>query len=597
MAENSGFFNAKLTDGIYDRRYNAKDYRNNLGAIISNGVLRAGDGKDSDLKVQVVGGGMGYTVAIGRAWINGAYYYNDATWTPDMSKDGGDEIAVGSPVLPRIDRIVLRYNENDAVRDVHIKKLEGTPADPPVAPAIVREGGIYDIVLADIYIKRGATTLSQTDVTDQRPNGAMKEVQQEDGSWTTVDGDNLCGWITTPIGYNGFFAYLDGKVTDRINAYNEEWQGMKDKWASITLFTKYQDRVTLEETTKTMTVPIIQYTPEVDILDIYVNGIYAYPNDDYIVNGNIVTFTIEKPVGTEISFSVYKSIDPTGDINSFMGMLTDLQNQVNDLSNLDEYRYICTGVDDNIKLSEMCASFFDGNPQDGKEIKINVYGSFVATTPNSGEGVINNRRKWIDVSPNGTTSRKITIDFSNCSKLAFPIEDSSYNIIFNGKDMTIIGASVEAINISNNCAIQAFSSTSGNIKAVRCRFELSGNISTFISQTGTFDDCIGNCSVVSGEGYCFSTSTNGLIRIMGGEYKAYTLATSSNSMVVKQNESGAVLVAYGMNCPTVSKENYRQTHAVNATAGYAQVTDTITTLPVVAGTIRTTIPANKPDRG
>lgn len=597
MAEHSGFFNAKLIDGVYDRRYNAKDYRNNLGAIISNGVLRAGDGKDSDLKVQVVGGGMGYTVAIGRAWINGAYYFNDSTWTPDSSKEGGDEIAVGNPLLPRIDRIVLRYNENDAVRDVYIKKLEGVPAESPVAPAIVREGGIYDIVLADISIKRGATTLNQSDVTDQRPNGAMKEVQQEDGSWTTVDGDNLCGWITTPIGYNGFFGYLDSKLNERLNEYNEEWSGMKDDWASVTLFTKYQDRITLDSTVKSVQVPIIQYNPDSDILDIYINGIYAYPDDDYTREGNIINFTIEKPIGTEIAFSVYKSIDPRGDINSFMEMLTDLQNQVNDLSNLDEYRYICTGVDDNIKLSAMCSSFFEGNPQDGKEIRINVYGEFVATTPNSGEGLVNNRWKWIDVSPNGVTSRKITLDFSNCSKIVIPVSNTGYNIIFNGRDMTIIGASVEAINTATNTVIQAFSSTSGTIKADRCRFELAGYMRTFIAETGTFNDCIGNCSVVSGEGYCFNTNANGLIRIIGGEYKAYTLATSSDSAVIRQSDAGAVTVAYGVNCPTVSKQNYRQTHAVKATGGTSQVTDMITLLTVSGGTARQTISANKPDRG
>ena len=53
--EHSGFFNAKLVDGIYDRLYNAEDYRGNLGAIISNGVRRS---KDDDLKVQAVGGSI-----------------------------------------------------------------------------------------------------------------------------------------------------------------------------------------------------------------------------------------------------------------------------------------------------------------------------------------------------------------------------------------------------------------------------------------------------------------------------------------------------------------------------------------------------------
>lgn len=597
MAEHSGFFNARLVDGVYDRRYNANDYRNNLGAIISNGVRRSGDGQDSDLKVQVVGGGMGYTVAIGRAWINGAYYFNDATWTPDMSHDGGDEIAVGTPTLARIDRIVLRYNENNNVRSVYIKKLEGTPSASPVAPDPVREGGIYDIVLADINIGIGATTLSQSNVTDQRGNGAMKETEDEEGNITLVEGDNLCGWITTPIGYPQFFQYLDEKVLEKINQYNDEWKSMKDDWASVTLFKKYEDSITLTETVTSVTVPIVQYDPTgVDILEVFVNGTYKREGVDYTRNGNVITFALEKIAGTTIAFSVYKSIDGTG-LGSVLDEITELQNQLAELSNLDEYRYICTGVDDNKKLSEMCSAFFEGNPQDGKEIRINIYGDFVATTPNSGSGVINSRYKWIDVSPTGSTSRKITLDFSNCRKIILPIPNGSYNIVFNGKDMTIIGASVEASNTYNTTAIQVFGSTDGNIKAVRCRFDLEGYHRTFIGETGTYDECIGNCTVLNGEGYCFYTNANGMIRIMGGEYKAYTLATSSNSMVIKQTDTGAVVVAYGVNCPTVSKQNYRQTHAINATGGYAQVTDMITTLTVTAGTVRTTIPANKPDRG
>ena len=590
MAERSGFFNARLVDGAYDRRYNADDYRGNLGAIISNGVRRAGDGKDSDLKVQAVGGSMDYTVAIGRAWINGAWYFNDSTYM--------GTVPPANVTLPRKDRVVLRFNSTANVRSITLAYLEGVPSENPQYPEPQRldDGSIYDIVLADIDVGAGATTINQSNITDQRPNGAMKEIVNDDGSISTVDGDNLCGWITTPIGYAGFFSYLDGKVLDKINEYNEEWNSMKDDWASVTLFTKYEARETLTATTTSMDVPIIQFNPDTDIIDIYVNGIYAFKGDDYVINGNVVNFTIEKPIGTEISFSVYKSIDSRGDVNSFIVMLTELQNQVNELSNLDEYRYICNGVDDNVRLSEMCNAFFDGT-DDGKELKINIYGEFRCSAPVGGDGTSVSRYRWITVSPAGSVSRKITLDFSNCSKITVPMQNGSYNIMFYGKDMTIIGASVEAGNTSANTAMEIFSSTDGNIKAVRCRFNITGYHKTFIAETGTFDDCIATCTVMNGEAYCFATNSNGLIRIIGGEYKAYTMSTSSNSMVVKQTDAGAVLVAYGMNCPVVSRQGYRQTHAINATGGYAQVTDTITTLTVVAGTIRTTIPANKPERG
>ena len=574
MAQHSGFFNAKLVDGVYDRLYNAEDYRGNLGAVISNGVRRSGD---DDLKVQAVGGSMDYTVSIGRAWINGGWYFNDSTYIPNADPDD-TLINIGNTTLPRIDRIVVRFNSNDAVRDIRIARIEGTPSSNPVAPEPVRTDKIYDIVLADIYVGAGAVTINQTNITDRR---ADKDV---------------CGWITTPVGYDDFFVSVDGKVLDHINIIDAEWQTMKDNWASVTLFTKYEAKETLVSTTTSMSVPINQFNPDTDILEVFVNGIYAYEGDDYTTEGKTVNFTIEKPIGTEIAFSVYKSIDGTGDVNSLLDMITEVQNQIAELSNLDEYRYVCNGIDDNVKLSEMCSAFFDGT-DDGNEIKINVYGNFKCSAPVGGDGTSTSRFRWIAVSPAGTVSRKITLDFSNCSKITVPITGGSYNIMFYGRDMTIIGASVEATQTETNTAMEIFSSTNGNIKAVRCRFNITGYHRTFIAETGTFDDCIATCTVMNGEGYCFYTNSEGLLRIMGGEYKAYTQASTSNSMVVKQIDSGAVVVTYAMNCPVVSKQGYRQTHAINATGGTAIVRDTITTLTVTAGTVNSTISANKPDRG
>ena len=71
--QKSGFFNALNNNGVYDRKYNANDYSDNLAVIISNGVLRS---ENDDLRVTA--SGMVVTVGVGRAWINGHYYYNDA---------------------------------------------------------------------------------------------------------------------------------------------------------------------------------------------------------------------------------------------------------------------------------------------------------------------------------------------------------------------------------------------------------------------------------------------------------------------------------------------------------------------------------------
>lgn len=587
MAEHSGFFNARLVDGQYDRTYNADDYRGNLGAVISNGVRRS---EDNDLKVLAVSGSMDVIISTGRAWINGAWYYSDETI----------RITLDTPnnTLKRIDRIFLRFDNSVSGRSINVRYQAGVANANPEPPQLTRTNEIWELVLADINVgsQLEMTTITQDDIVDQRPNGKTKFEQNEEGKWVQVEGDDLCGWITTPVGYEGFFESVDSIIMDHLNEIDGEWQTMKDNWASVTLFKKYEDTLTTTQTITSVEVPITQYDPSgVDILEVFVNGIYVREGLDYTRSDKVITFSMQKPVGTIISFSVYKSIDGTG-LGSVSDEMTELQNQMAELNNIAEYRYMCTGENDNVKLSQMCSSFFDGT-DDGKEFKINIYGNFIASTPNSGDGTTVSRFKWIDVSPTGSTSRKITLDFSNCAKIVLPISEGSANVIFNGKDMTIIGASVEASQIGTATAIEVFSSTSGNIKAVRCRFNLAGYEKTFIGETGTYDDCIATCSVETGHGYCFYTNSNGLIRLMGGEFKAYTKASASNSMVAYQTDTGAVLVTYAVNCPVVSKSGYRQTHAINATGGTAIVRDTITTLTVTAGTVNSTISANKPDRG
>ena len=587
MAEHSGFFNARLVDGQYDRLYNAEDYQGNLGAIISNGVRRS---SDDDLKVIAVTGSMDVNVSIGRAWINGAWYYNDSSLLITLSTPNNQ--------LKRIDRIVLRFDNTLSGRSINVVYLEGTPSASPQPRELTRTKTTYDIVLADINVgsQQEMTTIKQSDIIDQRPNGKTKFEQDESGKWVQVEGDNLCGWITTPVGYEGFFESIDNTIMEHLNEIDGEWQTMKDRWASVTLFKKYEDSFITTQTITSTEVPITQYDPTgVDILEVFVNGIYVREGVEYTRSGKVITFTIPKPVGTEIAFSVYKSIDGTG-LGDVSDEITDLQNQMAELNNIAEYRYMATGENDNVKLSQMCSAFFDGT-DDGKEFKINIYGNFVASVPNSGDGTTVSRYKWIDVSPAGAVSRKITLDFSNCSKIVLPVSEGSANVVFNGKDMTIIGASIEAIQTGVGTAIEIFSSTSGNIKAVRCRFNLIGYEKTFIGETGTFDDCIATCSVETGHGYCFYTNSNGLLRIIGGEFKAYTKSGSHNSMVLYQIDTGAVAVTYAVNCPVVSKSGYRQTHAINSTGGTSIVRDTITTLTVTAGTVNSTISANKPDRG
>ena len=80
MAEQSGFFNALKTESGYDRKYNANDYSSNMAAIIGNGVRRT---SGNPLRVTAAGG-MSISVQMGRAWIEGYWYFNDTTGTANF---------------------------------------------------------------------------------------------------------------------------------------------------------------------------------------------------------------------------------------------------------------------------------------------------------------------------------------------------------------------------------------------------------------------------------------------------------------------------------------------------------------------------------
>ena len=560
--ERCGFFNAKLVDGVYDRIYNAKDYNDNLGAVISNGVRRSGD---DDLKVNAESG-MNFTVGVGRAWISGAWYYNDSTYRGTVPN--------ANVTLPRIDRVILRYNGQDDVRNIAISYLTGTPNSNPQPPALTRSGQVYDICIAEIRVGANTTVINQVDITDKRPD------------------KDVCGWITTPVGYDDFFESVDNSMLEHIDGIDAEWKTMKDRFASVTLFKKYEEKITLDSVTDRVSISIPQYDPTgVDILEVFVNGIYMFEGEDYTLSGNIVTFSMEKTVGTVISFSVYKSIDGTG-LGNVSDEITELQNKMANFGDLSEYNYICSGVDDNVKISRICENFFANSADTGQQFKINVYGTLNASVPVLGEGSTSNRFKWFNVSPTGDTTKKIILDFSNCNRIDIPISAGSYNIVFFGKNMTIISANVYCKQKEANSAIYAFSSTNGNIRCYRSSFIFDVYHSSLIAENGLFEDCYGEIIVENGEANCFNTNTSGLLTIRGGEYRAYSKTTDAYG--VKQTASGATLICYGVNFSKVDRSEYTQNIAISATSGSAIVRDTITTLTVVGGTVSSTIVANKP---
>ena len=539
MAERSGFFNALNVGGRYDRTYNANDYSDNLAAIISNGVLRSAN---DDLRV--TSSGMVCTVAAGRAWINGKYYYNDAPFS---------FAAVNAPAGgTRWDRIMLRLDNNVATRSIALRYVQGTAANTPTKPEPERSVNVYELVLADVFVDTNAASVS---ITDTRADAA------------------LCGWVYSTAGDNSFLKSLDAD-------YHTWASRAKDDLASVTLFKRYSWRTVLTASASVVTFNIPQYDEETSFIEIYVNGVLVVEGVDVTRSGNTLAFENPMIAGTEIVVFAYKSVDGTG-IMSAADEITQLQNQVAALNAASNYDYFCNGIDDNVQLSQIAQAWLNGGNDYGCK-KIRVFGTFGAAAAYSGNGTTTSPYKWFTIGSEAAKNRRIVFDFSNCGEIELPIADATINHVFTGKNVHVIGAAVRAFSWATNTVVRVFASQDGAVYAENCYFNIYASQNCGIAYTGTFVNCRGVITNLDGDSYCFNPQSNSLLRVNGGEYTAYTGSTSHKSAVVGQIALNAVSILEGVSAPTIAYSGQYQTHALYQASGAGNMncSNLVTLLPV-----------------
>lgn len=554
--QKSGFFNALLVNGNYDRKYNANDYSDNLAVVISNGVLRS---VNNDLRVSA--DGLTVTVAAGRAWIDGHYYYNDTPYS---------FTSISAPTAgARYDRVILRLNTDVSARSITLAYKQGTAATTPTKPTLTRSGNIYELALADILVSANATNLVVTDTRADK---------------------SVCGWVYSTSGDDSFFTSLDAD-------FSEWFKEKKDTLSSVTLFKRYNWRTVLASASNTAIFNIPQYDAETCFIEVFVNGILKTETAEYSVAGSVITFGATLIAGTEIEVKCYKSIDGTG-IMSVADEITALQNAVAQLANTNEYNYICNGVNDNVILSQLAQEWLNGGTDYGSKT-IKVYGTFGASAAYSGAGTSTSPFRWLSVGADETKNRKIIFDFSSCSAISLPIAAGTFNTVFHGENAHIIGANVIANQTAAETVIRIFNAFAGAVYAENCRFWITAYKDSRVGQTGTFNNCRASVANVANNSYCFLPFTDSLLRINGGEYYAYTGASSAQSSVVGQSATNSVSILNGVNAPTLARSGFYQTNSVLqwAGGGVLSCTDLVSELPliVVAGisNIRGTIAKSK----
>lgn len=158
--------------------FDAADVAAYLAGLIS-GVFSG----DEDFPVTAAGG-LKVTVGAGRGWVHPSRFTGYS-----ITKREADTLTMplADPSLPRIDRIVMRYDAG--ARAASLQVLQGTASNTPTAPAISRTELIYDLCLAEITRPAGSTSISTGQITDTRLDEALCGIVRD--SVTGIPTDEL----------------------------------------------------------------------------------------------------------------------------------------------------------------------------------------------------------------------------------------------------------------------------------------------------------------------------------------------------------------------------------------------------------------------
>lgn len=183
---------------VYDRAISAAPFRKLFKSLFSDGVL---PNPSTNLQVSA-GAGMTVVVQPGFAMCNGCLKLEEQQRTL--------VVQAASSTYDRIDTVVMRLDDNDAKRICDLYVIQGTPSKTPVRPALRRDGSVWELGLADLYIPKNSPDLSNQRITDTR--------------YETV----RCGIISSISEFDTTMLYK--QVQDDLKQFKTEEQGSFQSW-------------------------------------------------------------------------------------------------------------------------------------------------------------------------------------------------------------------------------------------------------------------------------------------------------------------------------------------------------------------------------
>ena len=282
MAITYGFFNAvKQSDGTYDRAYNSEQMSDMFEGLISDGVYES----VGDALLVTAKNGMTVQVGTGRMVIDGKWLKNDAKM--DIT------LAASHLTLNRWSAIVARLDNSNRV--ITLVEKAGTPATSPEKPAMTESQTIREKCLAYVYIAAGASSITQTNITDTRPD------------------TSICGWVTGLIkqvdtsqlflqwqtAYEEMYTQLQSWETEQKASFDTWFAALTQELNVNTYIQKYHKVVETTDEQGVFALDMAGYTYDaLDVILVNVNGVVLVEDYDWILD------TSKSPVELHAKFGI-----------------------------------------------------------------------------------------------------------------------------------------------------------------------------------------------------------------------------------------------------------------------------------------------------
>lgn len=270
---------------VWDRAITSEMERQFNKLIYTNGIFST---PTNSFMVMAMSG-MNIQVCPGGCHIEGARAYESSYRTITLQP---------SRNLPRIDRVVLRFDTAENRRNIDIYVNTGTPRTKPTAPELVRESNYYELGIAEIYVPPNAIDITSSNISDTRMN------------------PEVCGLVTPAIPIENQSAELWTQIKDSIDMVNSALDGtiVGDLTSKIE-----ENKEKNKETNSRCSRFFFELNDKIDVNSREINEIREYPQLVYSgkaqMNGKEQkTFKeddlLKAPTGLQLVFCPYENGKP-----------------------------------------------------------------------------------------------------------------------------------------------------------------------------------------------------------------------------------------------------------------------------------------------